>query len=296
MNARKTILTNTLKNNVMTTKELAEVLGVSTETVRTTAKKIIDPSKLIWRVINGGKSQAFDEAQATAIKIELQNHSKIAKNGIETRLNEKQIAAIKQRMLPTAEVVGNVNDYEMELMTTKELAEQLNTRYTKEEVTVLLEFMKSNNNRTALDLSDRLIGLTTDLTPALKIKKAMELMQEGYKEELAILKTENNKQKALLIEQQPKVDFYDDVTGSKDTIDMKEVAKILNIKNVGRNKLFEILRNKNILDHRNQPYQKYVDAGYFRVIESRFNLPDGEIKISLKTVVFQRGLILSEER
>ena len=86
------------------------------------------------------------------------------------------------------------------------------------------------------------------------------------------------------------MEFYDDVTGSKDTIDMKEVAKILNIKGIGRNKLFEILRNKHILDRNNQPYQKYVDAGYFRIIESRFNLPDGEIKISLKTVVFQKGL------
>lgn len=110
------------------------------------------------------------------------------------------------------------------------------------------------------------------------------------KKQFAELTIENEKQKTLLIEQQPKVEFYDDVTGSKDTIDMKEVAKILNIKNIGRNKLFEILRNKNILDRCNQPYQKYVDAGYFRVIESRFNLPDGEIKISLKTVVFQKGL------
>jgi len=134
MNTGKTIATDTLKNNVMTTKELAEALGVSTETVRTTAKKIIEPSKSIWRVINGGKSQIFDESQATAIKIELQNHSKIAQNGFDT-------------------------------------------------------FTIAND-----------------------------------------------------------------------------------------------------LDRFNQPYQKYVDAGYFRVIESRFNLPDGEIKISLKTVVFQKGL------
>lgn len=93
-----------------------------------------------------------------------------------------------------------------------------------------------------------------------------------------------------LIEQAPKVDFFDDVTGSSDTIDMKEVAKVLNIKGIGRNKLFEILRNKKILDRNNQPYQKYVDAGYFRIIESRYALPTGDIKINLKTVVFQKGL------
>lgn len=214
MNTGKTIATDTLKNNVMTTKELAEALGVSTETVRTTAKKIIEPSKSIWRVINGGKSQIFDESQATAIKIELQNHSKIAQNGFDT------------------------------------------------------------------------FTIANDLE-AWELQKRLDVYKDRRIAELTI---ENEKQKTLLIEQQPKVEFYDDVTGSKDTIDMKEVAKILNIKNIGRNKLFEILRNKNILDRFNQPYQKYVDAGYFRGIESRFNLPDGEIKISLKTVVFQKGL------
>lgn len=94
----------------------------------------------------------------------------------------------------------------------------------------------------------------------------------------------------IIAEQAPKVEFFDDVTGSSDTIDMKEVAKLLNVKGFGRNNLFELLRNKKILDERNQPYQKYVDAGYFRIIESRYTLPTGEIKISLKTVVFQKGV------
>lgn len=37
---------------------------------------------------------------------------------------------------------------------------------------------------------------------------------------------------------------------------------------------------------------------YFRVIESRWTTPQGEVKISLKTVVYQRGLdfILKELR
>ena len=69
---------------LVTTKELAETLNVSVETIRQTARKVIAPSKSIWKVVNGGKSQAFNKAQATAIKIELQNHSKIAKNGFDT--------------------------------------------------------------------------------------------------------------------------------------------------------------------------------------------------------------------
>lgn len=164
------------------------------------------------------------------------------------------------------------------------------TYWTKAEVTVLLEFMKTNNNRTDLDLYDRCKGTSTDLTPALKIKKALELMQEGYEEELARLRAENAAKENKLIEQAPKVEFFDDVTGSTDTIDMKEVAKVLNVKGLGRNNLFELLRSRNILDRNNQPYQKYVDCGYFRIIESRYTVPTGETKISLKTVVFQKGL------
>lgn len=91
-------------------------------------------------------------------------------------------------------------------------------------------------------------------------------------------------------EDRPKVEFYDDVTESKDTVDMGTVAKVLNIKGVGRNKLFEILRDKKILMSNNQPYQKYIDNGWFRQIESKFNLPNGDIKINIKTVVFQKGV------
>ena len=115
-------------------------------------------------------------------------------------------------------------------------------------------------------------------------------MQSAYEDELARLRAENEEKEKQLIEQAQKVDFYNCVTGSKDTMDMKEVAKVLNYATLGRNKLFELLRLANVLDRNNLPYQKYVDAGYFRIIESRYTMPDGETKISLKTVVFQRGI------
>jgi phage antirepressor YoqD-like protein len=59
---------------------------------------------------------------------------------------------------------------------------------------------------------------------------------------------------------------------------------------VGRNKLFEILRDKGIFDRHNIPYQTYIDRGYFRTIESTYNKPDGSSCINIKTVVFQKGL------
>ena len=84
---------------------------------------------------------------------------------------------------------------------------------------------------------------------------------------LALQQQEQIEQQQLLIEaQKPKVDFYDEIIESKDTIDIGQLAKTLNIKNIGRNKLFEILRDKSILDRRNQPYQTFIDRGYFKTI------------------------------
>lgn len=104
------------------------------------------------------------------------------------------------------------------------------------------------------------------------------------------LETENKQLEAQLEVQRPMVDFYTAVTGSEDTIGIGEVAKILNVKGIGRNTLFEILRNKGVLQSNNIPYQRYVDRGYFRVIESKYTLPNGDVKVSLRTVVYQTGL------
>lgn len=88
---------------------------------------------------------------------------------------------------------------------------------------------------------------------------------------------------------QPKVDFHDAVVGSSDTIDMGQVAKVLNC-GIGRNKLFEILREKKVLRDNNEPFQTYCDRGWFRMVESKYQLPNGDTRINIKTVVFQKGV------
>lgn len=88
----------------------------------------------------------------------------------------------------------------------------------------------------------------------------------------------------------PKVEFANAVMGSNDTKDMKQVAKIIALSGWGRNKIFDLLREHRILDRHNQPYQRYVDNGWFRQVESKYQKPGGEICISVKTVVFQKGI------
>ena len=120
------------------------------------------------------------------------------------------------------------------------------------------------------------------------IERAMAWIEEQKQKKL--LQQQNQKQQLLLEEQQPKVEFYDDVAGSKDAVAMKEVAKVLGIKGMGRNKLFKFLRDRKILDRNNMPYQEYVDRGYFRVIEQRYNTNNGDIKITFTTLVYNKGI------
>jgi len=100
--------------------------------------------------------------------------------------------------------------------------------------------------------------------------------------------------KAIAAEMKPKADFYDHVVDSKDAMSFRDAAKLLNMrqdaaKPLGQNGLFEYCRNAGVLMGNNQPYQKHVDAGHFRVIESSYSIGD-ETKVSRKTLVMQRGL------
>lgn len=117
-------------------------------------------------------------------------------------------------------------------------------------------------------------------SPEMIMKRALEFANQ---------KAQEATQK--LLENRHKIDFYDDVTESDTAIDIGTVAKLLNFKGIGRNKLFDILRNKGVLQSNNIPYQRYVDNGYFRVIESKWNDHiTGDVKITFKTVVYQKGI------
>lgn len=97
-------------------------------------------------------------------------------------------------------------------------------------------------------------------------------------------------QKDKQIEQmKPKAEFFDAVADSRTAISMNEVSKVLGIKGYGRNNLFEFLRNNGILDRWNVPYQRYIDCGWFRVIEQKYTR-QGEPCVTTKTLVYQKGV------
>lgn len=143
------------------------------------------------------------------------------------------------------------------------------------------EYIK--NNKPQMSEKDRLLLNLFSNDPIVVSSSHKKLVELEVKEATTpLLET--------IEEQKPKAEFYDDVAGSSDAIAMGEVAKVLKIKGYGRNNLFEFLRNKKVLQRNNQPYQKYIDLGYFRVVETKFNKPNGDIGINIKTLVYQKGL------
>ncbi len=100
-----------------------------------------------------------------------------------------------------------------------------------------------------------------------------------------------------LEEQKPLVYFANKVSDSSNLIDMGKMAKLLKDEHIdiGRNRLFEWLRKKEILMKNNMPYQRYIDSRYFQVKESTYETPYGT-KTQQTTLVTGKGQIYITER
>lgn len=112
------------------------------------------------------------------------------------------------------------------------------------------------------------------------------VMARGLEASKKVIEALNQK----LLDNKPKIDFYDCVADSKTAIPMEAVAKTMGIHGIGRNNLFKFLRDKKILKENNLPYQEFVDRGYFRVVESKYTKASGETCIYIKTLVYQKGV------
>ncbi len=101
-----------------------------------------------------------------------------------------------------------------------------------------------------------------------------------------------------LKEQKPLVEFAETVSGSADSIDVGQLAKLANDESIpiGRNRLFDWLRSKSYLRHNNEPYQKYIDLGWFEYSEKPYKNAYGYTGINMITLVTGRGQIAIIER
>ena len=97
------------------------------------------------------------------------------------------------------------------------------------------------------------------------------------------LKQENDLKQAILVEQNrqireaaPKVAFAEAVECNPGSLLVREYAKTLCDQgyNIGEKRMFEWLRSNGYVNKRNEPYQRFVDAGLFEVDEFPVSTPN----------------------
>lgn len=108
----------------------------------------------------------------------------------------------------------------------------------------------------------------------------------GYTEKVLALE-------AKVEEQAPKVEFHDAVTDAINCQTVQEVAKVLG---TGAKRLFQFLRDEGLLMAGNLPYQRYLDAGYFRVVEKQYRDRRGESNTYTQTLIAGKGLAYIQRR
>ena len=101
---------------------------------------------------------------------------------------------------------------------------------------------------------------------------------------------------AQIEENQPKVEFADQVASTDALISIGTMAKVASDKGIamGQNRLFQFLRDMHILidsedKRKNLPYQEYLDRGYFKVREKAFHKRNGIYEPYFQTMVTGKG-------
>ena len=137
--------------------------------------------------------------------------------------------------------------------------------------------------------------LTKEVLPSIRKTGSYQVAQkpaipQTYAEallEAGRLALENEKLQAQAEANAPKVLACDRLLDSSDSLDFMAFSKIIGI---GRSKLFSTLREMSILLANNIPYQRYIDRGYFKVVESTFN-KGSKTKIYSKTTITPKGQV-----
>lgn len=105
------------------------------------------------------------------------------------------------------------------------------------------------------------IATKQDNTPEEIMARALIVAQETIKRKEERLKQLEEKNAKL----KPKADFAEAAFKAEGKVDIGQAAKILNL-GFGRNTLFKKLREADVFfKDRNEPKQKYIDAGYFEM-------------------------------
>ena len=148
---------------------------------------------------------------------------------------------------------SNRIDYALTLDTAKKVSMAEQTDKGNEVRDYFIECEKIAKQPKVLDFND----------PDVVLQLAQNWKDEKIAKEQA-LKLVEQKEKQLET-QKPLVLFAEAVNNSNDLILIGDFAKSLGIKNFGRNKMFDKLKELKILMKNRMPYQQYIDSGVFVV-------------------------------
>jgi len=88
----------------------------------------------------------------------------------------------------------------------------------------------------------------------------------------------------------PKAEAYERLADTTDTFSLGEAAKLLGIPTHGRNKLIKFLRQDGVLMTNNIAQQRFIDRGYFCVVQQDYFAADGSPQVRPVTRVFASGV------
>ena len=97
-----------------------------------------------------------------------------------------------------------------------------------------------------------------------------------------------------LIKMLPKVRFYNDVVGAKDSIPLRNIALALDLPSDDTQAIIDILKHKKIINDKCEPDEIFVDMGYFRRVSTTWEL-HGTISTIAMTIVLKDGISFIEK-
>ncbi|MHC1761771.1 MAG: phage antirepressor KilAC domain-containing protein [Negativicutes bacterium] len=102
--------------------------------------------------------------------------------------------------------------------------------------------------------------------------------------------TECDQLRGVVTDLLPKAEFYDRVADTTETFSLGETAKMLAINGFGRNNLIHFLRSQGVLMADNVAKQRYIERGYFQVVQREYYAPDGTLHVKVVTRVYEKGI------
>lgn len=138
-----------------------------------------------------------------------------------------------------------------------------------------------------------------------KIKSDKSQLPQTFPEALRLLADQVERNQVLeskIEEDRPRVEFTKNIEISEDSIEVGDLAKILckNGIEIGRNRLFKILKDKNgelrLLIDTDKPLQSAIDNKWLEVEEYTFTTKKGEERIAKKVMVTGKGQLYIERK